>query len=53
MIVLDAPQLQIDFAFALEQIRQTYLQEALSDAVNKLDVDRSTVNWHDSSLVIA
>jgi len=38
VITLAPPQLQIDFAFALEQIRKTYLQEALSEAVNKLDV---------------
>jgi len=29
-IAIPNPQLQINFAFALEQIRATYLQEALS-----------------------
>jgi hypothetical protein len=37
-ISIPAPQLQIDFAFALEQIRGQYLQEALSEAVGKLSV---------------
>ncbi|MGH8566495.1 MAG: XcyI family restriction endonuclease [Gammaproteobacteria bacterium] len=37
-IAIPAPQLQIDFAFALEQIRGLYLQHALSEAVGKLDI---------------
>ena len=37
-ISIPVPQLQIDFAFALEQIRGLYLQHALSDAVGKLDI---------------
>ena len=37
-ISIPAPQLQIDFAFALEQIRGLYLQHALSEAVGKLDI---------------
>lgn len=35
---LPLPQLQIDFAFALEQIRGLYLQEALSKAVVTLSI---------------
>jgi hypothetical protein len=35
---LPLPQLQIDFAFALEQIRGVYLQEALSKAVVTLSI---------------
>lgn len=38
MIQIPAPQLQVDFALALEQIRQLYLQEALSRAVIGLDI---------------
>jgi XcyI restriction endonuclease len=37
-IRIPLPQLQIDFTFALEQIRETYLQEALSKAVAVLDI---------------
>jgi hypothetical protein len=37
-VEIPAPQLQVDFAFALEQIRQTYLQDALSQVVSSLDV---------------
>ena len=37
-ISIPAPQLQIDFAFALEQIRGRYLQHALSEAIGKLDI---------------
>jgi hypothetical protein len=37
-IAIPAPQLQIDFAFALEQIRETYLQDALSKTVASLDI---------------
>jgi hypothetical protein len=37
-IELVPPQLQIDFAFALEQIRGLYLQEALSKAVVTLEI---------------
>jgi hypothetical protein len=37
-IQLPLPQLQIDFAFALQQIRGLYLQEALSKAVIALDI---------------
>lgn len=37
-ISIPVPQLQIDFAFALEQIRGLYLQHALSEAVGKLDI---------------
>ena len=39
-ISIPVPQLQIDFAFALEQIRGLYLQQALSEAVGKLDITR-------------
>lgn len=39
-ISIPVPQLQIDFAFALEQIRGLYLQQALSEAVGKLDIKR-------------
>lgn len=38
VIQLPLPQLQIDFAFALEQIRGFYLQEALSKAVVTLNI---------------
>ena len=38
VIQLPLPQLQIDFAFALEQIRGLYLQEALSKAVVTLNI---------------
>lgn len=37
-IGIPAPQLQVDFAFALEQIRKTYLQDALSRVVASLDI---------------
>lgn len=37
-ISIPIPQLQIDFAFALEQIRGQYLQQALSETVAKLSV---------------
>jgi len=37
-IAIPAPQLQVDFAFALEQIRDTYLQDALSKVVASLDI---------------
>lgn len=37
-IAIPIPQLQINFAFALEQIRSQYLQRALSEAVGKLSV---------------
>jgi XcyI restriction endonuclease len=37
-ISVPVPQLQIDFAFALEQIRAMYLQEALSEAVARLNI---------------
>lgn len=37
-IVLPAPQLQVDFAFALENIRESYLQQALAEVVGKLDI---------------
>lgn len=39
-ISIPVPQLQIDFVFALEQIRGLYLQQALSEAVGKLDIKR-------------
>ena len=38
MIQIPPPQLQVGFALALEQIRQLYLQEALSRAVIGLDI---------------
>jgi hypothetical protein len=38
-INIPPPQLQVDFALALEQIRATYLQGALSAAVAQLDVE--------------
>lgn len=37
-ITIPHPALQIDFSFALGQIRNTYLQEALSQAVNEIDI---------------
>jgi hypothetical protein len=37
-IQIPPPQQQIDFAFALEQIRSLYLQEALSKAIGSLDI---------------
>lgn len=37
-IQIPPPQLQIDFAFALEQIREQYLQEALSRTIAGLDI---------------
>lgn len=37
-ISISVPQLQIDFAFALEQIRGLYLHHALSEAIGKLDI---------------
>jgi hypothetical protein len=42
-IPIPAPQQQIDFAFALEQIRSLYLQEALSAAIAKLDIPQIDV----------
>lgn len=36
-LVIPAPQLQVDFALALEQIRGLYLQEALSKVVASLE----------------
>lgn len=39
-ISIPAPQLQIDFAFALEQIRGLYLQQALSEVVRQLDIKK-------------
>ena len=38
IINLPVPQLQVDFALALEQIRDLYLQEALSKAVATLQI---------------
>ncbi|MDH5561572.1 MAG: XcyI family restriction endonuclease [Deltaproteobacteria bacterium] len=37
-ILIPHPELQIDFSFALGQIRNTYLQEALSQAVSEIDI---------------
>ena len=37
-ISIPRPELQIDFSFVLGQIRNTYLQEALSKAVNEIDI---------------
>jgi hypothetical protein len=37
-VAIPTPKLQIDFAFALEQIRATYLQDALSAAVGLVAV---------------
>ena len=37
-VQIPPPQLQVDFALALEQIRTLYLQEALSKAVTAIDV---------------
>lgn len=37
-ISIPPPQLQIDFAFRLEQIRGLYLREALSAAVGRVDI---------------
>ncbi len=42
-ISIPAPQLQIDFAFALEQIRDLYLQQALSEAVRQIDIKKVDV----------
>ena len=39
-IDIPAPQLQVDFALALEQIRGLFLQEALSKVVASLDVTK-------------
>jgi XcyI restriction endonuclease len=39
-ILIPAPQLQVDFALALEQIRGLFLQEALSKVVASLDVTK-------------
>ena len=48
VIKFPEPQLQIDFAFALKQIRQTYLQDALSETVgtiNIVDLDSQLQNY--------
>ena len=37
-IAIPSPQLQIDFSFALAQIRGLYLQEALLETVEKMDI---------------
>ena len=37
-ISIPYPELQIDFSFALGQIRSTYLQEALSQVVSEIDI---------------
>ncbi|MCR4289358.1 MAG: XcyI family restriction endonuclease [Candidatus Scalindua sp.] len=37
-INIPAPELQIDFSFAIGQIRSVYLQDALSKAVDKIDL---------------
>jgi hypothetical protein len=37
-ITVPSPQLQIDFSFALAQIRSLYLQEALLETVEKIDI---------------
>lgn len=39
-ITLPAPQLQIDFAFALVKIRELYLQQALGETVGKIDIKK-------------
>ena len=39
-ILIPPPQLQVDFAFALEQIREIYLQEALSKTISRLDITK-------------
>lgn len=39
-IAIPIPQLQIDFSFALAQIRSLYLQEALLETVEKMDIAR-------------
>lgn len=39
-IKLASPQLQVDFAFALEQIRSQFLQEALAEAVRSVSVQK-------------
>lgn len=50
-ISIPRPELQIDFSFALGQIRNTYLQEALSKVVNEIDI--STLDTQLSKLVPA
>ena len=37
-ITIPSPQLQIDFSFALAQIRGLYLQEALLETIEKMDI---------------
>lgn len=49
IISIPRPELQIDFSFALGQIRNTYLQEALSKAVN--DIEISILDTQLSNLV--
>ncbi|HEX9023776.1 MAG TPA: XcyI family restriction endonuclease [Geobacteraceae bacterium] len=39
-IKIPSPQLQIDFSFALAQIRSLYLQDALLESVEKMDIAR-------------
>lgn len=42
-IKIPDPELQIDFSFALAQIRTLYLQQALSETIEKMnisDIDR-------------
>lgn len=39
-VSIPVPQLQIDFAFALEQIRGLYLQQALSDTILQIDIEQ-------------
>ena len=51
LISIPRPELQIDFSFALGQIRNTYLQEALSKAVS--DIDISILDTQLSKLVPA
>lgn len=38
LITIPIPQLQIDFSFALAQIRSLYLQEALLETVEKMEI---------------
>ena len=48
-IKIPPPELQIDFSYALGQIRNTYLQEALSKAIDTLDI--STIDAQLSEFV--
>ena len=44
-IALAEPDLQVDFAAALVQLRDAYLQEALFATVKTLKIAETTANW--------